>query len=77
LRSFVDSCFWHRCPDHYHAPKANAGWWEAKTRRTAERDRDTEAKLREAGWEPIRVWEHEDVDEAASQVWKVVVARRE
>jgi DNA mismatch endonuclease (patch repair protein) len=73
---FVDSCFWHRCPEHYHAPKANAAWWEAKTRRTSERDRETDALLREAGWLPLRVWEHEDLDEAVVRVADAVLSRR-
>ena len=23
----VDGCFWHRCPDHGLAPRANGEWW--------------------------------------------------
>jgi len=55
---FVDSCFWHRCPAHYVAPKTNAPFWEAKTRRNRERDREVSGKLRERGWLVIRLWTH-------------------
>ncbi len=24
---FIDGCYWHGCPDHYTAPKANATFW--------------------------------------------------
>src|SRR5881392_3525526 len=27
---FIDGCFWHGCPDHAVAPKANADWWRTK-----------------------------------------------
>lgn len=27
---FVDGCFWHGCPDHYVAPRSNAGYWNPK-----------------------------------------------
>lgn len=56
---FVDGCFWHMCPEHGNTPKANRDWWRAKLERNVERDRDTDAQLREAGWEVIRIWEHE------------------
>lgn len=73
---FVDSCFWHRCPAHYKPPKANAEWWEAKTTRTAARDRETDQLLCDAGWLPIRVWEHEDVQVAAEQIAQLVRERQ-
>jgi len=69
---FVDGCFWHSCPVHATAPKANSGWWAAKLARNVERDRDTDAKLAEAGWAVIRVWEHEIALEAAERIEQVV-----
>src|SRR3954469_24386844 len=29
---FVDGCFWHGCPEHFHLPRTNAQYWEAKIR---------------------------------------------
>jgi DNA mismatch endonuclease (patch repair protein) len=56
---FIDGCFWHRCPIHGTEPKNNAEWWRAKLDANVARDRDTDRRLREAGWVVIRAWEHE------------------
>ncbi len=64
-RHFVHGCFWHRCPVHCHAPKANAEWWQQKFISIAVRDLDTERQLLRAGWLPVVVWEHEDMSLAA------------
>lgn len=73
---YVDGCFWHRCPIHATTPKANREWWEEKLSANVVRDRDTGARLAAAGWEVVRVWEHEDPVTAASRVAAVVAARR-
>lgn len=73
---FVDGCFWHCCPEHATSPRANAEWWAEKLRRNVERDENTDAQLLAHGWQSIRVWEHEDADEAARRVMAQVHARR-
>lgn len=73
---FVDGCFWHACPDHGSSPKANAVWWEKKLQTNVARDRDTDERLRSAGWEVVRVWEHEDPVAAANAIAAVVAGRR-
>lgn len=65
---FVDGCFWHGCPRHASWPKANAAWWRAKILANRARDRDTDTRLRAAGWTVIRVWEHETVEAAAARI---------
>lgn len=65
---FVDGCFWHGCPEHASWPKANAEWWQAKIETNRARDRDTDRRLRDAGWTVFRVWEHESPADAASQI---------
>jgi DNA mismatch endonuclease (patch repair protein) len=65
---YVDGCFWHSCPLHGTSPKANAQWWREKFDRNRQRDEDTDRVLHAAGWTVVRVWEHEDVDEAAARV---------
>lgn len=57
---YVDGCFWHGCPDHGSAPRANAGYWAAKLARNRARDDDTDRRLTAAGWTVVRVWEHEN-----------------
>lgn len=73
---YVDGCFWHCCPQHGTMPKANAEFWERKLKRNRQRDAETGKALRERGWEVVRVWEHEEVVEAADRVEDVLRARR-
>lgn len=73
---YVDGCFWHSCPTHATIPKANREWWVAKLEANTRRDRYTEARLAEAGWAVVRVWEHEPVNKAARRVESVVRRRR-
>lgn len=72
---FVDGCFWHVCPQHATWPVNNAAWWVKKLLANVARDRDTDAVLRHHGWEVLRVWEHEDVDESAEFVAALVRRR--
>ena len=73
---FVDGCFWHGCPEHATWPSTNADWWRAKIERNRERDAETNRLLAGAGWHAIRIWEHEDLDEAVELVATTVTARR-
>lgn len=73
---FVDGCFWHGCPEHVTWPKNNAEFWRTKIEGNRARDLDTDARLAEAGWLSVRVWEHERADEAAVRVAAVVRERR-
>ena len=65
---FVDGCFWHSCPDHGSLPAARREWWTDKLERTVQRDLETNEALTDAGWTVLRIWEHEDADEAALRV---------
>jgi DNA mismatch endonuclease (patch repair protein) len=65
---FVDGCFWHVCPQHGRDPAVNEWYWAPKLRRNIERDRAADAALAAAGWQVVRVWEHEPLDEAISAV---------
>ncbi|MDX2015630.1 MAG: DUF559 domain-containing protein [Myxococcaceae bacterium] len=68
---FVDGCFWHGCPDHYVRPRSGGDFWSNKLTENTERDsRQTKQLLRD-GWQVIRLWEHEvvqDVEKAARTV---------
>ena len=72
---FVDGCYWHGCPSHGTTPKTNPGYWVPKIERTQRRDRQNDELLRRAGWEPVHVWEHESVVEAAERIAAIVRAR--
>jgi DNA mismatch endonuclease (patch repair protein) len=65
---FVDGCFWHQCPRHKTMPSSNREWWSAKLAANVSRDRDTDRRLREAGWRVVRIWEHESSVDAADRV---------
>jgi DNA mismatch endonuclease (patch repair protein) len=65
---FVDGCFWHSCPEHAVAPKANADWWNRKFAATRARDSRNVSLLQSAGWRVVRVWEHEDASTAARRI---------
>lgn len=69
---FLDGCFWHGCPVHHTVAVTNAGFWAEKVHRTRERDAETDRLLNEAGWRVVRVWEHEDPNEAAERVVSAV-----
>ena len=73
---FVDGCFWHRCPEHGTTPRANRDWWVHKLDGNVQRDRDTDARLRAAGWLVVRVWEHETTADAVARVEQAVRCRR-
>lgn len=69
---FLDGCFWHGCPVHHTVAVTNAGFWADKVTTNRRRDRDTDRRLADAGWVPLRVWEHEDPLEAAQRVAALV-----
>jgi DNA mismatch endonuclease, patch repair protein len=71
---FVDGCFWHGCPKHGSWPSANAGWWREKIEQNQSRDRRSRAAIKRAGWQLVRVWEHEDPERAAMKIAKLLRA---
>ena len=73
---FVDGCFWHGCPIHATWPKQNAEFWRSKIEANKVRDRDTDARLRAAGWQVVRVWAHETPRDAACRIAELVRAQR-
>ena len=56
---FVDGCFWHGCPKHYHEPMGNRSFWRKKIASNKSRDRKVCRLLRAKGWLVLRIWEHE------------------
>ena len=68
LSVFIDGCFWHGCPDHFKLPLTNRDWWEEKVSETVRRDRRQTAKLNDAGWSVVRIWEHETPSAAVDKI---------
>lgn len=69
---YIDGCFWHGCPIHHSAPRANAGYWSEKIEQNRRRDARVTELLQAAGWTVIRIWEHEDAIDAANRVLEAV-----
>lgn len=72
---FVDGCFWHGCPVHGTSPSANARFWHEKIETNQRRDRDTDERLKHAGWHVVRIWEHEDPVDGAERIDRLVRGR--
>lgn len=56
---FIDSCFWHGCPEHLRMPKSNQEYWRAKIARNVERDASVDAEYASSEWRQLRLWEHD------------------
>jgi DNA mismatch endonuclease (patch repair protein) len=69
---FIDGCFWHGCPIHATRPKANADYWGPKLDRNIERDIETTASLKSAGWTVLRFWEYETSAAVAEAISEAV-----
>lgn len=72
---YVDGCFWHQCPEHGSMPRTNRDWWRRKLEANVRRDRGVDEALAAEGWFVIRVWEHEDPQEAADRIESLVRTR--
>jgi DNA mismatch endonuclease (patch repair protein) len=72
---FIDGCFWHRCPEHGISPRTNTDYWQAKLDRNVARDRRNNDALQASGWTVVRVWEHEDIVDAADRITDLLEAR--
>lgn len=58
LAVFVDGCFWHGCRCK-RLPTEHRVFWRAKIGANRARDKQTNRRLRLAGWKVIRIWEHQ------------------
>ena len=56
---FLDSCFWHGCPQHLRMPKSNLDYWQPKIERNKKRDGEINSYYSENNWRILRIWEHE------------------
>jgi DNA mismatch endonuclease (patch repair protein) len=72
---FIDGCFWHSCPLHASQPKSNAERWARKLARNRERDAQTNHLLLNAGWLPIRIWEHQDPSAVVDDLISIIRSR--
>ncbi|MDW0113270.1 very short patch repair endonuclease [Sporosarcina saromensis] len=74
---FVDSCFWHVCPEHFKRPKSNEEFWDKKFKRNVERDSEISDYYSSMNWHVKRVWEHEirgNIDKAVQNTMEFINA---
>lgn len=56
---FLDSCFWHGCPEHFKMPKSNKAFWANKIEKNIVRDSKIDQYYTENNWHLVRIWEHD------------------
>jgi len=66
---FLDSCFWHGCPEHCRMPHTNVEYWEKKIERNKKRDELVTRTLTKNGWLVLRIWEHSLLKEINLEEW--------
>jgi DNA mismatch endonuclease (patch repair protein) len=71
---YVDGCFWHSCPEHGTMPRSNEAFWQEKLARNQARDAAVNELLAAEGWTVVRIWEHEEIADAADKVEAAVRA---
>lgn len=70
---FVDGRFWHGHPDFF-TPGKSGEYWDAKIKRTQERDRRANEALTATGWVVIRFWDFEIEQQLDDCVGTVIAA---
>jgi len=66
---FVDSCYWHGCPEHFSMPESNQEYWKQKIERNRERDQEVTEQLEDSGWIVRRIWGHSVKKQRARRWW--------
>jgi DNA mismatch endonuclease, patch repair protein len=74
---FLDSCYWHCCPIHYKRPQSNQAYWDKKCKNNTRRDKEVNAYYRKAGWNILRIWEHELKEDRTAAINRIVRFLRE
>lgn len=74
---FVDGAFWHGHPSR-HKPGRSGRYWDEKIDRNIERDREVDARLENAEWRVLRLWDFEvnkELETSVSRVLAVLESR--
>lgn len=78
LAVFVDGCFWHKCPLHFHPPKSRKDYWAPKLAKNVARDKQKDERLKAKGWLVLRFWEHDisEIDAVIAKITAILSAKR-
>ena len=68
---FLDSCFWHGCPEHCRMPKSNISYWEKKIERNKLRDKEVTNYYKSNNFKIFRFWEH-DLNKNFEKILKTI-----
>ena len=71
---FLDSCYWHGCPEHGVIPKSNREFWEKKIKRNIDRDMEVTKYYKSRNWNILRFWEHEVKQDLDSVIDRIINA---
>jgi DNA mismatch endonuclease, patch repair protein len=69
---FIDGDFWHGYQFAKRKKRLPKKYWVAKIERNIDRDRKSRLSLRRAGWDVLRVWEHQLGEERIGTLEKIV-----
>ena len=70
---FVDGEFWHgyRWEEKKKKIKNNRAYWIPKIERNIARDRQNNKKLKKLGWQVIRFWQHQIIEDVQKCIQKI------
>jgi len=71
LAVFVDGAFWHGHPSKWW-PGRSGPYWDRKISRNMERDQMVDEELRASGWEVLRFWDFEVMNDLDDVVGKIL-----
>jgi DNA mismatch endonuclease (patch repair protein) len=74
---FVDGCYWHGCRKCALSSKSNTEYWKPKIAGNIKRDRTNTRKLKDDGWNVVRIWEHDLKSKPMKCLAKIMTAVRE
>jgi len=70
---FIDGDFWHGYQFSKLKERLPKTYWIEKIAKNRKRDRVNSKKLKEEGWEVLRIWEHEILGNYGKAINKVAV----
>lgn len=70
---FIDGEFWHgyQWRKKKRKLKANRAYWIPKIERNIARDKQNNKKLKKAGWQVIRLWQHQIIKDLPKCIEKI------
>lgn len=77
LAVFVDGAYWHGHPSLWPPDRVATPYWTQKIARNRARDQEVNVALHAAGWEVVRIWDCDLLDEPERAVGRVLDALTE